>query len=311
MQFRPRYLSCLPAGQARSSRASYLIGVDGGGTGTRLTLADAQGQELARGEAGPSALGQGVAQAWSHVLQALDRACAAAGLAPPALADCAIGLGLSGAGVVAQARDFVDANPGFAAVALDNDGITAVLGAHGGRPGAVLVAGTGSVGEALRADGSRLLVGGWGWINGDEGSGAWLGLRAMRHAQQALDGRQPAGVLARAVWAHAGSERSALLAWCATAGQKGHAGLAPLVFDCARDDAFAAALIDEALVELERLAQALDPEQQLPLVLSGSIALRLQPKLSAALRARCVPAQADAAAGALLMLRQALDGAQS
>ncbi|MGV7246188.1 BadF/BadG/BcrA/BcrD ATPase family protein, partial [Caballeronia sp. M23-90] len=43
---------------------SYLIGVDGGGSGTRVVLADANGVELARASGGPSGLGLGVERAW-------------------------------------------------------------------------------------------------------------------------------------------------------------------------------------------------------------------------------------------------------
>ncbi|HLO96322.1 MAG TPA: hypothetical protein VK195_18595, partial [Burkholderiaceae bacterium] len=50
----------------------YHVGVDGGGTGTRVKLADAAGHVLGQGEAGPSALGQGVPQAWRHIREALE-----------------------------------------------------------------------------------------------------------------------------------------------------------------------------------------------------------------------------------------------
>ena len=284
----------------------FLIGVDGGGTGTRVKLAGRDGRIVAQGEAGPSALGQGAEQAWRHIQQAVRAATDNAGIAGLDLSACAIGLGLSGVSVTAQAQAFIAQQPGFARVALDGDGYTTVLGAHGGRPGAVLAAGTGTVGEALRRDGSRAMSSGWGWVTGDEGGGAGLGLQAMRHAQQALDGRASVGTLAQAVWATAGAERPAILAWCAAAGQHGFAGLAPLVFDSAPSDAVAADLIARAVAELERLAFALDPDADLPLALSGSIALRLAPKFSPALQARLVPAQGDSADGALLMLRQSL-----
>lgn len=58
----------------------------------------------------------------------------------------------------------------------------------------VVELGTGSVGGALLTNGRKLSVGGWGFPSGDEGSGAWLGLRAAQLAQQALDGRPLAGV---------------------------------------------------------------------------------------------------------------------
>ena len=284
----------------------FFIGVDGGGTGTRLKLAGRDGQILAHAESGPSALGQGPEQAWRHIQQAVQTAAAVAGLAPLDLAQCGIGLGLSGVSVAAQANAFMAQQPGYAALALDGDGFTTVLGAHGGQPGAVVAAGTGTVGEALRRDGSRAMSSGWGYITGDEGSGAWLGLQAMRHAQQALDGRATAGALAAAVWAVAGNDRPAILAWCATAGQHGFASLAPLLFDNAAADPVAASLIAQAVVELECLALALDPRAELPLALAGSIALRLAANFSPTLRARLVPAQGDSADGALLLIRQSL-----
>ncbi len=284
----------------------FLVGVDGGGTGTRVQLNDSNGAVLGLGRAGPSALGQGVGQAWTHVLQALQGAATQAGLGSIDPADCAIGLGLSGVTLLEQARAFIDAQPGFAFIALDSDGFTGVLGAHGGQPGAVLVSGTGSVGEALRRDGSRACVGGWGWAIGDEGSGAWLGRCAMQHAQRAFDGREAEGPLTTALIDRAGRSREGLLAWCAAAGQQGYASLAPLVFEMAERDSLAAHLIDDAVRELESVVQALDPQADLPLVLAGSVAERLAAHFSEALRSRCVAAQGDAVAGALQLLQTSL-----
>lgn len=290
------------------ARVRYRVGVDGGGTGTRVKLADAAGRVLGQGEAGPSALGQGVAQAWRHIQEALAQAAEQAGVAGLSVADCALGAGLSGANVLADAQAFIETQPGFAAVLLENDGYTTVLGAHGGAPGLVVAAGTGTVGEVLRADGSRGIASGWGWITGDEGSGAWLGLRAMGHAQQAQDGRVPVSELAQRVWAVAGQDREAILAWCAAAGQHGYASLAPLVLDAAdAGDAAALALRAQAVAALEQLAHSLDPQQELPLALAGSIAKRLLAHFSGNIRARCVESQGDSADGALLLVGSALN----
>ncbi|HEY1396809.1 BadF/BadG/BcrA/BcrD ATPase family protein, partial [Roseateles sp.] len=182
--------------QARFAGVRFLVGVDGGGTGTRVRLSDVHGQLLGQGWAGPSALGQGIAQAWRHIQMAVQEAAAKANIDRLPLGETAIGLGLSGAGVAAQAQAFIAQQPGYAHIELVNDGTTTVIGAHAGRPGGVVAAGTGTVGEALRSDGSLVCVSGWGWIGGDEGSGAWLGIQAMRLAQKAMDGRVEAGPLA-------------------------------------------------------------------------------------------------------------------
>jgi glucosamine kinase len=226
---------------------------------------------------------------------------ARAGVPGLALADCALGLGLSGTGVLAQREAFLAAEPGVARLTLATDGLAALLGAHGGQPGGLLIAGTGSVAEALLPDGSHRMVGGWGWQIGDEGSGAWLGQQAMKQAHSAFDDRAPAGPLVQAVWAQAGRSREALLAFCAQAGQGGYASLAPLVFEQQAADPAAAALLTEAARALDHLAQALHPS--LPLALAGSIALRLADRLSPAVQARRVPPQGDAATGALWLIQ--------
>ena len=52
------------------------------------------------------------------------------------------------------------------------------------------------------------------------------------------------------------------------------------------------------------MAHVLDPDDQLPLALAGSVAQRLKPWLPEAMLARCVEAQGDAIAGALLLVQQ-------
>ncbi|MDZ7813229.1 MAG: BadF/BadG/BcrA/BcrD ATPase family protein [Ideonella sp.] len=286
--------------------ASYMIGIDGGGTGTRARLVSRDGRVLAQGVAGPSGLSQGVEQAWRHVQQAIAQAFAAAQLPLATPGDCALGLGLAGAISPARAEAFLQAAPPYAVLALESDAATALRGAHGGQPGMVLAFGTGSVGEALLADGRKLSVGGWGFPSGDEGSGAWLGLRAVQIAQQALDGRRLAGALAQAVWQATGIGRQALLEWCGSAGQCAYASLAPLVFDAAETDPAAGRLLQEAANALIQMAQALDASGRLPLVITGSVGQRLLPLLPHELLDRCVPPAGDAADGALQLVREHL-----
>jgi glucosamine kinase len=271
-----------------------------------VRLADRNGLPLGDGSAGPSALGQGVTQAWRHIGAALHAAACAAGVATPGWSECAFGLGLSGAGEASRKEAFIAADPGCARLVLDTDGATALLGAHAGRPGLLLASGTGSVCEVLRGDGTRLTVGGWGWRTGDEGSGAWLGREALRHTQRALDGRDIAGPLARALQQVTGSGLDAQLAWAEAAQQAELAALVPLVFERAADDPAAERLLNRAAGELAALGLAADPHDELPVALAGSVALRLQDRLPAALRRRLVPPAGDALAGALSMIQAQL-----
>ncbi|MCG2585659.1 BadF/BadG/BcrA/BcrD ATPase family protein [Massilia sp. TS11] len=284
----------------------YLIGVDGGGTGTRVRLARADGSLLAQGQAGPSGLAHGIDAAWQAIEQAIGQAFGAAGLAPAPMAERAIGLGLAGVHNRAWADQFRAADPGYARLVLSTDAYTTLLGAHGGQPGAIIALGTGSVGEVLQPDGVQREVGGWGFPAGDEASGAWIGLQAINYLQQVLDGRRPASALAQALDAACGGGRDAVQAWLARANQTAYASLAPLVLAHAADNAAARAILERAGAEVQRMANALDPDARLPLALCGGLAAPLRPYLPPALAARARDPLGDAAAGALQMIRAAV-----
>lgn len=284
----------------------FLVGIDGGGTSTRALLARRGGEVIGHGGAGPSALGQGIAQAWRNVELAIRHAFQSANLSVAPRGQCAIAACLSGMSNVPWREAFLAADPGYGHVEAEKDSYAMLLGAHGGKPGAILIAGTGSVAEALRADGSRCTVGGWGFPVGDEGSGAWLGLHAVRHAQAALDGRANAGRLARHVWSNCGADRDALQAWCDHAGQFAYAQLAPAVFEHEGADPAAAELLARAVTALETIALAVDPKGRLPLAVSGSVGQLLAPRMAPAVRSRLARAAEGAAAGALMLIRRAM-----
>ena len=285
---------------------NYLIGVDGGGSGTRALVHSVHGEVVGTGAAGPSALQQGIPQAWDNVQAAVRRAFEAAGRPVPAWRHCVLAAGLSGVSHPPWRDAFLARDPGFAALEAETDAFTMLLGAHGGAPGAILIAGTGSIAEALRPDGSRATVGGWGFRVDDEGSGGWLGLQALRHGLAAFDGRANPTPLARRVWQHCGDEREALQDWCGRAGQFECAQLARAVFECEDGDAVAGRLLAEAVAALEELALAIDPRGRLPLAVAGSIGERLAPRMRPCVRSRLVPAQAGPAEGALMLARRLL-----
>jgi glucosamine kinase len=281
----------------------YLIGVDGGGTGTRVRLARIDGTELAQASSGPSGLAHGIANAWSSVNHAIEQAFAAIGVARPAHGCIAIGLGLAGVHNKQWAAEFVAANPGYAALVLDTDGFTTLMGAHDGRPGTIVAIGTGSVGEALLPNGEKREVSGWGFPAGDEASGGWMGLKAINHIEQVLDGRKPGGAFAQAVIDACGGNRDAIQLWLGKATQTAYAGLARLVVAHGDTDPVARAILLDAGREVAVMADALDPSGTLPLALCGGLGEVLRHYLPAALLARCVPPQGDSAAGALRMIQ--------
>jgi glucosamine kinase len=286
----------------------YLIGVDGGGTGTRVRLAGRDGAELASGQGGPSGLAHGIDAAWNSVDMAIEQAFGALGAIRPAPQRMAIGLGLAGVHNPHWAAQFTAADPGYGALLLNTDAITTLLGAHQGRPGVIVAIGTGSVGQALLEDGSTPEVGGWGFPAGDEASGAWLGLRAINYVEQMLDARLPESAFGLAVAAACGSERSAIQQWLGKASQTDYATLAPIVIAHAGLDPTAQRFLVEAGREVAAMALALDRSGRLPLALCGGLGALLRPYLPADLQQRCVAPHGDAASGALRMIASHVNG---
>ncbi|GAB7536238.1 glucosamine kinase nucleotide-binding domain-containing protein [Burkholderia sp. 3C] len=281
---------------------TYLIGIDGGGTGTRAVLADARGRELARGSGGPSGLALGIEGAWRSIEAACAQAFEQAGLSLD-WARCTMGCGLAGSNHAAWLAAFLASAP-VPALAVENDAYTTVLGAHGGAAGVIVALGTGSVAAAIDAQGACRIAGGYGFPSGDEASGAWFGLRALAHAQQALDGRAPRDALAEALIGLTGAtDRDSLVVWSCAANQTAYATLAPAVF-AHRAHPLAERLIAEAGEAIGRMIDALDPDQSLPVALCGGLAGQLEAAVPAAHRARLRAPLADSAHGALQLAQR-------
>lgn len=290
----------------QQTQIQYFIGVDGGGTGTRIVLTDSNGIELARGSAGPSGLMHGATAAWQAILAAIEQAFTTSGIVAPDFQQMAIGCGLAGVNNKLWAAEFVAANPGFGLLIAETDAGTTLLGAHQGKPGAIIALGTGSVGEVMMADGSRREVGGWGFPSSDEASGAWMGLRAMNHVQHVLDGRASTDNFAIAIVDFCGGNKDAVFAWLGGATQTKFAQLAPLVIQYASSNPKARSILLEAGMEVEKMANALDPSGTMPVALCGGLAEAIWNYLPEKLLQRVTKPIGDSAVGALILVKNQL-----
>ena len=93
-------------------------------------------------------------------------------------------------------------------VTVTSDAVIAHAGALDGKPGVVLIVGTGVVALAIGADGALRTADGWGPWLGDEGGGAWIGAAGLRAALHAFDGRGPSTALLDAASARFGPPKS-------------------------------------------------------------------------------------------------------
>lgn len=73
-------------------------------------------------------------------------------------------------------------------VLLEPDFVGAYYVATHGRPGVGVIAGTGSMAYGEDGNGKRARAGGWGWLIDDDGSGVWIGARALNAVARAYDG---------------------------------------------------------------------------------------------------------------------------
>ena len=282
--------------------ADLFVGVDGGATNTRLRLADAAGATLAEERGTRSSLTLGVTEAVAIVgdllRQALERSAAPAG------ARLRIVCGLAGHRNAARARAFAEVLRVHGEVEIVSDGYAALLGAHGGQPGTLVIAGTGSIGMRLDEGGTARQVGGWGFPVGDEGGGAWIGFRALGAAIRSHDDPRGDDAFLQDLRARCGGRHNDILEWLTTASATQFASFAPLVIDAAeRGQADAAGLLRQAGEELFRLARLLDPAGEAPVALAGGLAEPLRPYLPHAFAQRLTAPKADALEGALLRAR--------
>jgi glucosamine kinase len=190
---------------------------------------------------------------------------------------------------------------------ITSDARAACIGAHRGRDGGIVIVGTGSIGWAI-IGGAEHRVGGWGFPISDDGSGAWLGLEALRRSLWARDGLIPATGLSRAVLRLFEGNPHAVARDMHAAGSRHFASFAPLVVEQAgKGDRLAIELLESAARHIDAIAARLIALGASRLSLMGGLAGRLEPLVSEPTRSTLVPAAGDALSGALQLAREEAD----
>ena len=262
----------------------FFLGIDAGGSHCRARLTDADGTVIGTGQSGTANARIGVPALYDILQDTAAQAITAAGLAAGERHLIHAGMGIAGItrrGVqpALAALDF-----GFASIAFATDALIANLGAHGGGDGAILIIGTGSAAQ-LRVEGHDFPIGGYGFPISDEGSGAALGLSAMRHALRALDGRTRRTPLSAAVTERFGHDTARAVAWMDEASPRDYGTFAPLVMDYAdAGDEIARSIVEDAVSHIERFIETIFERGATRCSLVGGLA----PRMTAWLRARTV-----------------------
>ncbi|MEO6013556.1 MAG: BadF/BadG/BcrA/BcrD ATPase family protein [Devosia sp.] len=196
----------------------YYLGVDGGGTNCRIRLADENLATLADAKGGRSNLQiDGGEPAYRSISEGAREVFAAAGIDFAEAANTYACFGIAG-GRMDSARAAFAARPWpFAGVSVYDDIDIAHAGALAGEDGGVAIIGTGSAALSI-VGGKRFQVGGWGFIIGDQMSGAIIARELARYSVEATDGLVSASPLTvETIRALGGSNQEAMIWSFATA----------------------------------------------------------------------------------------------
>jgi glucosamine kinase len=277
----------------------YFLGVDAGGTSSKSRLSDEAGTVLGEGRGGPANTRIGIKALHAELVDVSMQAVKAAGLSETDAANIQCGMGIAGINRMGMKAQIQALPFPFANVQFTSDAMIANLGAHLGGDGATLIIGTGSVGMIKRGEDSYS-IGGYGFPISDEGSGAALGLSAIRHALRALDGRTRPSPLSQAITREFDHAIPRVIAWMDEAAPGDYASFAPLVMDYADNgDEIALSIVRDAALHVERFIETIMGKGASRCVLMGGLAERMKPWL----RARVVAQLSEP-------LGDALDGAQ-
>lgn len=274
-----------------------MIGVDGGGSGCRVIVADAVGTILARAEGGPANIATDPDGALRSILECSESAVKAAlgTSAGGELRAAHAGLGLAGANAKGASERLAAALP-FARCRIETDAITAARGALGQEDGILAALGTGSVFVRQQA-GNLRQFGGWGLVLGDEGSGARLGRAALIHVMRAAEGFTPMTPFLQHILDRFGGPEG-VIAHSLTARPGDLATLAPEILQS--EDEAAAELWEQSVSDVAEILISLGCSAALPVTFTGGLGAASAMALTAFHQR---PAKGSSLDGALLLAR--------
>jgi len=171
-----------------------VLGVDGGATKTLCAIADESFRVLGVGKAGPCNYNVvGVEKARKNIEEAIQQAYSS--IADRQLRGEMAEIGCFGIGGLTTQRDYdvisskiIPLNSAKKRIVV-NDVVVAFYAATNGKPGIVIVAGTGSIAYGVNKRGESAVSSGWGWLMGDEGSAFYIARQALALAAKSYDGR--------------------------------------------------------------------------------------------------------------------------
>ncbi len=280
--------------------STIIAGIDGGGTGCRVAIADADRNILGTAKGGPANPTYTPQQARDNILAAIDAARLDAGLDQAAINSTRAYVGLAGIRNDADA-EFIAKTLPFAQAKVVEDRATTVTGALAGGDGAVAAIGTGSF-VARSKGGKTGYLGGWGFRLGDQASGAWLGHNLLERVILCAEGIEAHSALTRETLARYDDDPYAIYEFSNAATPAEFGELAPLVVDAAnKGDPTATAMMRDGADYIIKALDTLGYRPDEPLCLTGGLGPHYTNFLPASFARQVVMPKGSALDGALLL----------
>ena len=231
----------------------YIIGMDGGGTKTNCVIADIEGNVLYKTIGGPSNfLISGTEEVSKVIFELVENCKSQLNINYSEIKFILIGV--TGGGRRSDSerleKSFISFSKlkgiEFENVLVESDARIALEGAFSGKPGSILIAGTGSIMFGKDEDGNIHRVGGFGRFLGDEGSGYSIGHKGLVAVAKEFDGRGEHSDITRLLNEKFSIASSESLISKVYKDNFNIASAAPLVIDAASsNDKIAVRIIDE------------------------------------------------------------------
>ena len=249
------------------------LGLDGGGTGCRAAAQRPDGTFTDVMVGGPANIFSGGEVALNTIYKTACQAVMASApgntidtLKPQVIAV----LGLAGA-VEVNAGERIKQMLGFGTVHVVGDVEAALNGAFQSYDGVMSAVGTGTV-HASKLNGTMKRVGGYGFLLGDEGGGAWMGRALLSRALHARDGLINSSDLTSEIWREMG-DLGTLLTFARKATPSEFAAFAPRIIAAEEaGDAVAKHIVADAARWIQQSVDSLQtPESPMPVAFTGGL----------------------------------------
>lgn len=262
-----------------SNNNQLYMGIDGGGTKTRVCIQDEVGNFLGEGLGGSGNPSYGMEVVTGSILTATKQALAAAGLHESDMSRLVVGAGLGGLHLPRYQQMVESWQHPFAALYSTNDAITATIGAHNGQDGGIIIIGTGFSSSGV-VGGVEHNIGGYGFSLGETCSGYWIGHQAITSVLKAIDDLAPQTQLSALLSEHIGGESYEMAEKISHFSVKDIAALASLVFHAAENgDSVAHYILAQSRDFTVTVAEKLLAKGCQKISLIGGVATHLVPML--------------------------------